>query len=557
MSAWFADLDADLARLAELTRRMPDRALSLDFPRHFGRPVDAAEVYAAWGDLVDELPASPWLGEALSLYVHVPLCDQRCRYCMYPSRASRDTVAGAAFVAGVERELRTLAGAVAGAPFRHSYVGGGTPTLLTEADLARLLGALRTTLPAHPAGQHTVECNPATTTRAKLALMRAHGVNRVSFGVQSFEPAVLAASGRAQSRAAVETAVAEALACGFPDVNVDLIAGLPGDDAAGFSRSLGAALALRPTELTLYRYQQPTPAAPAEPPAALLAALHAEACAAATRAGYALLGQPRPDDLLWKLHRPDRRPPELPYTRRGLAVLGLGPGAESHVFGRLHYARPLVPAGGAPYTGYAIDRYEDLVRQVLDHWQPSREIRLRPLQARFGRPAVAELVSRLEWLRRLGRAEWRGLATIRLGFESYDEALVLTKLLFPAKRLTALWNAHPATATAAFRLRDGRPLRLSVSSPPAGERFVERGRFGFAYEEFGEGLRPADAPAPPDAPSGSQPGTGPDPLPAALGALFRRLADAGAPHDAPDTLLERLVAAAAAEGLGNAAAAPA
>ncbi|HEV2825455.1 MAG TPA: radical SAM family heme chaperone HemW, partial [Actinomycetota bacterium] len=132
------------------------------------------------------------------------------------------------------------------------FVGGGTPTLLPPADLARVLGRLRELLPFAPGAEVTVEANPETVDPAMAEGLAGAGATRVSMGAQSFDDRVLAALGRAHDATRVAAAAATLRAAGVPALNLDLIYGGPGEDAGSWSASLETALALEPEHLSAY-----------------------------------------------------------------------------------------------------------------------------------------------------------------------------------------------------------------------------------------------------------------------------------------------------------------
>ena len=181
------------------------------------------------------------------VYVHVPFCARRCDYCDFATWTDRHHLMAdyaAACVADLRR--RTEAGPVPDAT--SVFFGGGTPSLLPADLLVGILDAIGRTGDA----EVTVECNPDTVTPGLLAAYRAGGVNRLSFGVQSMAPPVLAALGRTHDPAGVQRAVDAAREAGFDNFNVDLIYGAAGETLADWERTLEAALALDPPHVSAY-----------------------------------------------------------------------------------------------------------------------------------------------------------------------------------------------------------------------------------------------------------------------------------------------------------------
>jgi oxygen-independent coproporphyrinogen-3 oxidase len=180
------------------------------------------------------------------VYVHIPFCASRCDYCDFATWTDRDHLIDAyvdACVADISGRRN------AGLPAATSvFFGGGTPSLLPGEQLARILDAIERT----DGAEVTVECNPDSVDAAKFAAYRRAGVDRLSFGVQSMVPHVLASLGRTHDPANVQRAVELARAAGFERVSVDLIYGTPGESPDDWQRSLDGALALGVDHVSAY-----------------------------------------------------------------------------------------------------------------------------------------------------------------------------------------------------------------------------------------------------------------------------------------------------------------
>jgi len=177
------------------------------------------------------------------VYVHVPFCASRCDYCAFATWTDRHHLA--------ERYVRAVRAEAAGAdltPATSLFVGGGTPSQLP----ADLLAEVVAVVPLAPGAEVTVECNPDDATEALMATWRGAGVTRVSLGVQSLDPVVLAGLGRRHDPEAVMRAVALVQAAGFPTWSLDLITGGAGEDEASWRRTLDGALALEPPHVSAY-----------------------------------------------------------------------------------------------------------------------------------------------------------------------------------------------------------------------------------------------------------------------------------------------------------------
>jgi oxygen-independent coproporphyrinogen-3 oxidase len=192
--------------------------------------------------------------DAPGLYLHLPFCSAICPYCDF-SVLTGSTERRARFTTALRREIgswseREFAG---GAAFDSVYLGGGTPSLLVPAQLAAILDEVRARLPIAGDARLSMEANPEDVTAASLADWRALGVDTLTLGVQSFVDDALRFLGRRHSGEQARRAVEAALAAGFAVVGVDLIYGLPGQDAAAWARDLDAAAALAPPHLSCYQ----------------------------------------------------------------------------------------------------------------------------------------------------------------------------------------------------------------------------------------------------------------------------------------------------------------
>ncbi len=188
------------------------------------------------------------------VYVHVPFCARRCSYCDFAIAVRRE-VPSRRFVEAVGREWEewqghpvwTDAGSV-----QTVYFGGGTPSRLEPGAIAELLGLVRTRCPVEPGAEVTLEANPDDVTADRAAAWRAAGVNRVSLGVQSFDPSVLQWMHRTHAADQVAPAVLALRQAGIDDISLDLIFGLPAPLRRDWTADLARAFELEPTHLSLY-----------------------------------------------------------------------------------------------------------------------------------------------------------------------------------------------------------------------------------------------------------------------------------------------------------------
>ena len=176
----------------------------------------------------------------------MPFCTTKCGYCDFYSIPIVRELAPA-LVAAISHELSRHRPA---RPVETAFIGGGTPTVLPEAELRSLLQAVAAVAPS--AEEFTVEANPSSADELKLGLLREHGVNRLSLGAQSFNPAELAVLGRRHDPRQISESVAAARALGFPNINLDLIYGIPGQTLPGWRATLRQAIELGPEHLSCY-----------------------------------------------------------------------------------------------------------------------------------------------------------------------------------------------------------------------------------------------------------------------------------------------------------------
>lgn len=270
----------------------------------------------------------------LGLYVHLPFCPSRCPYCDFytePFDPGRHTRLAPALL----RHLALIAPRAGGRPLASVYLGGGTPSMLPAREIAGLLAAVKKTLGLEPGAEVTMEANPGTLSPGKLAILARAGVNRLSLGVQSLAPAMLAALGRRHGAGSAARALAWARRAGIQSASLDLIYGLPGQDRAAAQRDIEKALALSPDHISLYeltlaphtefgrRFRRGRPPLPGE---GLMAKMERDARALLTEAGYRRYE-------VSNFARDGHQCRHNLSTWRGGDYLALGPGAHGHLDG--------------------------------------------------------------------------------------------------------------------------------------------------------------------------------------------------------------------------------
>lgn len=191
----------------------------------------------------------------LSLYVHIPFCESVCYYCACNKVVTRRHERSAPYLRALEREM-ALHSVVMGPaqPVSQVHLGGGTPTFLTDAELAGLMGAIRQHFRLAEHCEVSIEVDPRTASAARLKALANMGFNRVSFGVQDFNPAVQRAVHREQPFEQVRELMHAAREIGFASINTDLIYGLPFQTAESFATTVAQVASLRPDRIALYAY---------------------------------------------------------------------------------------------------------------------------------------------------------------------------------------------------------------------------------------------------------------------------------------------------------------
>lgn len=202
---------------------------------------------------------APPRDEPLGLYLHVPFCRKRCKFCYF--RVYTDVAAS-----DVERYSQALAHeaalvssrqAVAGRSLRYVYFGGGTPSFLSAKQLERLVDGLHRSFGWDAAEEVTFECEPGTLSEPKVRALKSLGMTRISLGVENFDDQILEANGRAHLSSEILRAWDWIRQAEFPNTNIDLIAGMVGETTESWQRTVDKALALEPDSVTIYQMELP------------------------------------------------------------------------------------------------------------------------------------------------------------------------------------------------------------------------------------------------------------------------------------------------------------
>lgn len=185
------------------------------------------------------------------IYLHIPFCRSRCSYCDFATDIY-DRPLAERYVDALVEEINTWRAVAEPREVDTIYFGGGTPSLLTPAQTERILAIVHARFMVRAAAEVTMEMNPGTVTAQSLRELRRLGVNRASFGAQTFDDRELRRLGRSHTADDAKHTFAELREANFDNINLDLIAGLPGQTQAAWARNIDIALALRPEHLSLY-----------------------------------------------------------------------------------------------------------------------------------------------------------------------------------------------------------------------------------------------------------------------------------------------------------------
>lgn len=221
-------------------------------PFSFWRP----ELVEAAGQAFD---ASPRPDADLGLYLHIPFCRKRCKFCYFRVYTDKnfDEIGQYLDALASEVERYAVTSAVAGRRLRFVYVGGGTPSYLSVAQLDGLASRLKAALPWDGAEEVTFECEPGTLSQAKLASIRALGVTRLSLGIENFDDDVLRENGRAHVSKEIDRCLPWIREVGFPQLNVDLIAGMVGERWETWRKTVERTIEIEPDSVTIYQLELP------------------------------------------------------------------------------------------------------------------------------------------------------------------------------------------------------------------------------------------------------------------------------------------------------------
>ncbi|HUR53013.1 MAG TPA: coproporphyrinogen-III oxidase family protein [Gemmataceae bacterium] len=203
--------------------------------------------------------APPKPGVPLGLYLHIPFCRKRCKFCYFRVYTDKNASDISVYLDAITKEVELLSKStcVGGRPLDYVYFGGGTPSYLSATQLDGLMTRLREIMPWDQAREVTFECEPGTLQKHKLEMLKKHGVTRLSLGVENFKPEILQYNGRAHLEEEIYRAFGWARELAFEQINLDLIAGMVGEDWDNWRTCVAKTIAMAPDCVTIYQMELP------------------------------------------------------------------------------------------------------------------------------------------------------------------------------------------------------------------------------------------------------------------------------------------------------------
>lgn len=220
--------------------------------------------YSFWkedrvGELHAALERPPRPGNPLGIYLHIPFCRKRCHFCYFRVYTDKDSAAIKNYIDTVLKELAIYARKpfIGGRKPNFVYFGGGTPSYLSVEQLRHLTDGMKSLLPWDEVEEVTFECEPGTLTDHKLKAIREMGVTRLSLGVENFDDHILEINGRAHKSKEISRAFGYARELGFPQINIDLIAGMVEETEENWRRNIAKTIEMSPDSVTIYQMEVP------------------------------------------------------------------------------------------------------------------------------------------------------------------------------------------------------------------------------------------------------------------------------------------------------------
>ncbi len=208
---------------------------------------------------VEAVMATPPADVPLGLYLHIPFCRKRCKFCYFKVFTDNNANEIETYVSALSREIELVSRlpVMGGRPFRFVYFGGGTPSFLSAKQLTSLVDRLRANINWDQAEEVTFECEPGTLSEPKIKTIRELGITRLSLGIENFSDKILEENGRAHLSPEVYRAWDWIVAAQFPNVNIDLISGMVGETWDNWKENIRRTIELAPDSVTIYQMELP------------------------------------------------------------------------------------------------------------------------------------------------------------------------------------------------------------------------------------------------------------------------------------------------------------
>ncbi|MGL6075860.1 MAG: coproporphyrinogen-III oxidase family protein [Fimbriiglobus sp.] len=205
------------------------------------------------------LDSAPRANTPLGLYLHIPFCRKRCKFCYFRVYTDKNAKDVEVYTNAILKEVELLSrtACIGGRELDYVYFGGGTPSYLSAAQLRSLMERLKAIMPWDSTREVAFECEPGTLQQHKLETLREMGVTRLSLGVENFKPEILQYNGRAHLEEEIHRAFGWARDLGFPQINIDLISGMVGEDWDNWKDCVRKTIALSPESVTIYQMELP------------------------------------------------------------------------------------------------------------------------------------------------------------------------------------------------------------------------------------------------------------------------------------------------------------
>ncbi len=220
--------------------------------------------YSFWtpdrvGDAFGVLDRPPAAQTPLGVYLHIPFCRKRCHFCYFKVYTDKNASEVERYLDAAIEELTLYSRKpfIGGRKPKFIYFGGGTPSYISSRQLTHLIEGMKRALPWDDAEEVTFECEPGTLTEGKLQVIKDLGVTRLSLGIENFDDAILKTNGRAHASKEIDRAYNFARSIGFPQINIDLIAGMVGETPENWRECIRKTIALAPDAVTIYQMEVP------------------------------------------------------------------------------------------------------------------------------------------------------------------------------------------------------------------------------------------------------------------------------------------------------------